>query len=68
MLAFVIGIGIGGPVLVPHTAFGDVCDVGELYFNERTEGAFSGLSNFLNTTAQAVGLAIPPIIIGGGLS
>ena len=64
MLAFVIGIGIGGPVLVPHTAFGDVCDVGELYFNERTEGAFSGLSNFLNTTAQAVGLAIPPIIIG----
>lgn len=63
-LAFVIGIGIGGPVLVPHTVFGDVCDVGELYFNERTEGAFSGLSNFLNTTAQAIGLAIPPIIIG----
>ena len=64
VLAFVIGLGIGGPVLVPHTAFGDVCDVGELYFNERTEGAFSGLSNFLNTTAQAVGLAIPPVIIG----
>ncbi len=58
------GLGIGGTVFVPHSSFGDVCDVGELYFGERTEGAFSGLTNFLNTTAQAVGLAIPPAIIG----
>ncbi|MCM1360171.1 MAG: hypothetical protein NC183_06630, partial [Corallococcus sp.] len=29
-----------------------------------TEGAFSGLTNFLNTTAQAIGLAIPPLVIG----
>ena len=59
-----LGLGIGGTVFVPHSAFGDVCDVGELYFGERTEGNFSGLNNFLNTTAQAVGLAIPPLIIG----
>ena len=26
--------------------------------------SFSGLTNFLNTTAQAIGLAIPPLIIG----
>lgn len=58
------GLGIGGTVFVPHSSFGDVCDVGELYFGERTEGAFSGLTNFLNTTAQAIGLAIPPAIIG----
>ena len=58
------GFGIGGTVFVPHSSFGDVCDVGELYFGERTEGAFSGLTNFLNTTAQAVGLAIPPLVIG----
>lgn len=59
-----LGIGIGGTVFVPHSTFGDVCDVGELYFGERTEGAFSGLTNFLNTTAQAIGLAVPPFIIG----
>lgn len=58
------GLGIGGTVFVPHSSFGDVCDVGELYFGERTEGAFSGLTNFLNTAAQAIGLAIPPAIIG----
>ncbi len=59
-----LGLGIGGTVFVPHSSFGDVCDVGELYFGERTEGAFSGLSNFLNTTAQAIGLAIPSWIMG----
>ncbi len=59
-----LGLGIGGTVFVPHSAFGDVCDVGELYFGERTEGNFSGLNNFLNTTAQAIGLAIPPLVIG----
>ena len=64
MFGLLLGLGIGGTVFVPHSAFGDVCDVGELYFGERTEGSFSGLTNFLNTTAQAIGLAIPPLIIG----
>lgn len=63
-MSLVTGLGIGGTVFVPHSSFGDVCDVGELYFGERTEGAFSGLTNFLNTAAQAIGLAIPPAIIG----
>ena len=64
VFGLLLGLGIGGTVFVPHSAFGDVCDVGELYFGERTEGSFSGLTNFLNTTAQAIGLAIPPLIIG----
>ncbi|MCH5152724.1 MAG: MFS transporter [Clostridiales bacterium] len=64
VFGLLLGLGIGGTVFVPHSAFGDVCDVGELYFGERTEGNFSGLTNFLNTTAQAIGLAIPPLIIG----
>ena len=64
MFGLFLGLGIGGTVFVPHSSFGDVCDVGELYFGERTEGNFSGLTNFLNTTAQAIGLAIPPLIIG----
>ena len=64
IFGLLLGLGIGGTVFVPHSSFGDVCDVGELYFGERTEGSFSGLTNFLNTTAQAIGLAIPPLIIG----
>ena len=64
VMSLVTGFGIGGTVFVPHSSFGDVCDVGELYFGERTEGAFSGLTNFLNTTAQAIGLSIPPLVIG----
>ena len=64
IIGLALGFGIGGTVFVPHSTFGDVCDVGELYFGERTEGSFSGLTNFLNTTAQAIGLAIPPLIIG----
>lgn len=64
IFGLVTGLGIGGTVFVPHSSFGDVCDVGELYFGERTEGAFSGLTNFLNTTAQAIGLSIPPLVIG----
>ena len=64
VMGLAIGLGIGGTMFIPHSAFGDVCDVGQLYFGERTEGAFSGLTNFLNTTAQAIGLALPPIFIG----
>ncbi len=64
VFGLLLGLGIGGTVFVPHSSFGDVCDVGELYFGERTEGAFSGITNFLNTTAQAIGLAIPPMVIG----
>lgn len=64
VFGLLLGLGIGGTVFVPHSSLGDVCDVGELYFGERTEGAFSGITNFLNTTAQAIGLAIPPAIIG----
>ena len=63
ILGLVMGIALCGCVYVPHSSVGDVANVGQLYFGERTEGAFSGLTNFLNTTAQAVGLAIPPFIM-----
>ncbi|MEG1528094.1 MAG: MFS transporter [Clostridia bacterium] len=64
ILAFCIGYGLGACVFVPHSSFGDVCNVGELCFGKRTEGSFSGLTNFLNTVAQALGLALPPIALG----
>lgn len=64
ILGLLIGFSLGGCVYIPHSSVGDVCNVGQLYFGQRTEGAFSGLTNFLNTTAQAIGLAIPPFIMG----
>ncbi len=64
LYGLLLGFGIAGTVFVPHSSFGDVCDVGELYFGVRTEGSFSGLTNFLNTTAQAIGLFIAPLIVG----
>lgn len=64
LYGLLLGFGICGTVFVPHSSFGDVCDVGQLYFGERTEGSFSGLTNFLNTTAQAIGLFIAPLIVG----
>jgi oligogalacturonide transporter len=64
LMGLSVGFGIGGCVFIPHSSFGDVCDVGQLYFGERTEGAFSGLTNFLNTTAQAIGLSLPALVMG----
>ena len=63
IFGLMLGLGIGGAVYVPHSSFGDVCNVGQLYFGKRTEGAFSGLTNFLNTTAQAIGLSLPSMLI-----
>ena len=65
LFGLALGFGIGGAIYVPHSSFGDVCNVGQLYFGKRTEGAFSGLTNFLNTTAQAIGLSLPSAIIAG---
>ena len=63
-LAMLIGLGISGPGLVPHTMYGDVVDAGELMFKERLEGQMSGFTNFMNKVAQAVGLGLVMSIIG----
>ncbi len=62
-IAFLLGLSLGGCVFVPHSCFGDVCDACQLQFDERTEGNISGLTNFLNTTAQAIGLSLPALIM-----
>jgi oligogalacturonide transporter len=64
ILAAVMGFGISGPGLIPHAIFADVVDVGQLQFSERSAGAFSGIANFINTVAQALGLAIVMNILG----
>ncbi|MCL2807581.1 MAG: MFS transporter [Coriobacteriia bacterium] len=64
LLAAVLGFGISGPGLIPHAIFGDVVDVGALKFGERTAGVFSGIANFVNTIAQAIGLALVMGVLG----
>jgi len=60
----IMGFGISGPGLVPHTMYGDVVDAGQLKFKDRLDGQMSGFTNFINKVAQAVGLAIIMFIIG----
>lgn len=64
VLAALMGFGISGPGLVPHTMYGDVVDAGQLYFNDRLDGQMSGFTNFINKVAQAVGLALVMGLIG----
>jgi len=64
ILAAIMGFGISGPGLIPHAIFGDVVDVGHLQFGTRVAGAFSGIANFVNKIAQAIGLAVVMGIIG----
>lgn len=63
-LAAIMGLGISGPGLVPHTMYGDVVDVGQLHFGERLDGQMSGFTNFINKVAQAIGLALIMLVIG----
>jgi len=64
ILAAVMGFGISGPGLIPHAIFGDVVDVGHLQFGTRVAGAFSGIANFINKIAQAIGLAVVMGVLG----
>ena len=64
LLGAVMGFGISGPGLVPHTMYGDVVDAGQLKFKDRLDGQMSGFTNFINKIAQAVGLAFVMFLIG----
>ncbi len=64
ILAVILGFGISAPGLIPHTILGDVVDSSELIFKERAEGAISGITNFANKIAQAIGLGLVMIVLG----
>lgn len=64
LLGALMGFGISGPGLVPHTMYGDVVDAGQIKFHDRLDGQMSGFTNFINKVAQAVGLALVMFIIG----
>ena len=58
ILAVLMGFGISGALLVPHSLLGDVNDACEVQFGQRKEGVVSGLTNFVNKASQAVGMQI----------
>ena len=64
VLGALMGLGISGPGLVPHTMYGDVVDAGQLKFKDRLDGQMSGFTNFINKVAQALGLSLVMAIIG----
>ena len=64
LLAALIGFGISGPGLVPHTMFGDVVDYSRLKLGYRNDGQMGGCSNFTNKVVTAVSLAIVMAILG----
>ncbi|MBN2504151.1 MAG: MFS transporter [Bacilli bacterium] len=64
VLGAVMGFGISGPGLAPHTMYGDVVDAGQLKFKDRLDGQMSGFTNFINKVSQALGLSLVMFIIG----
>lgn len=64
LVAALIGFGVSGPGLAPHTMFGDIADEAELVFGERIEGSMSGIVNFINKLAQAGGLSLAMVVLG----
>jgi len=64
VLGAIMGFGISGPGLVPHTMYGDVVDAGQIKFTDRLDGQMSGFTNFINKVAQALGIALVMFIIG----
>jgi oligogalacturonide transporter len=64
LLGAIMGFGISGPGLVPHTMYGDVVDAGQIKFNERLDGQMSGFTNFINKIAQAIGISLVMFLIG----
>ncbi len=54
LITVIMGIGMSGLELTPHTMSGDVADVGELYYGDRREGIFVGLNTFIRKLALAI--------------
>ncbi len=64
LIGFIMGFGISGPGLVPHTMLGDVSDAAQLVFNLRNDGALGGFVHFLNKVSQAIGISLAMAVLG----
>ncbi|MDR4968354.1 MAG: MFS transporter, partial [Acholeplasmataceae bacterium] len=58
-----MGFGISGPGLIPHTMYGDVIDAGQIKLKDCLDGQISGFTNFFNKIAQTVGLSLVMFLI-----
>ena len=54
--AVYMGLGVAGCVVMPWIMFPDVTDVGELAFNRRNAGSFSGIMTLSRKTSSAIGI------------
>ncbi|MBI1932833.1 MAG: MFS transporter [Ignavibacteriales bacterium] len=57
-IAVLMGTGIIGCIVIPWIMYPDVTDVGELAFEKRCSGSFSGIMTFLRKFAAAIGIFI----------
>lgn len=63
LFAAIIGFGISGPGLVPHTMYGDIVDVSELKHSKRLDGQMSGFANFMTKSAQGIGMYLSLFVL-----
>lgn len=59
-----IGVAIAFPIVGIISLFGDVTDVGELYYGTRNEGSFFGVQQFTRKCASAVANGVTLGVIG----
>jgi Na+/melibiose symporter-like transporter len=57
-IAVLIGVGLSGCQLMPWYIFPDIVDLGELKFNERNAGSFSGIMTFIRKSTAAIAIGI----------
>lgn len=56
VIAFVVGLGLIGCIVIPWITFPDVTDISELAFGDRRSGAFAGFMTFLRKFSSAIGI------------
>ena len=58
-----IGVGMSGCQMMPWIIFPDVVDIGELKFNERQTGSYSGLMTFIKKSTSAIAIGISSLVL-----
>lgn len=61
--AVLMGFGIAGCIVIPWIMFPDITDVGELAFEQRRSGSFSGIMTFMRKFSAAIGIFVVSQII-----
>jgi oligogalacturonide transporter len=64
VIAVLMGVSLAMPVVMVFSIFSDVTDVGELYFEKRTEGRFSGVQTLIRKACSAGAVGIVMACLG----